>query len=227
MKNSKRMLLLLLVLTLSLSMVLTACGGKKTPEGTTDLDGTKEEGKEEGKEDSGNKVLRLAGMPISTLNPHQSSMESDTIAQEYIYGQLLQLVYDKDTKAVDFVGYHAEGLPEVNEENTVWTFTVKDGMKWQDGTAITAEDYVYSWKMLLDPKLANRNAMVLVDNLKIKNANAYYKGEIDNFEEVGIKVVDGNKIEVTMEVPTPEIDVYSNFAEVAAAPIHKNYMKQV
>lgn len=220
MKKSNRLLLLLLVLTLSLSLVLTACGSKEPAEETPKEEAGEDAGEEVADEDDGDKVLRLSGMSAETLNQHTSSMTSESDVQEYIYGQLLQIIYNEETEKIEFVGYHAEDVPET-EDNITWTFKVKDDAKWTDGTPITAEDYVYSWKMLIDPKLANRNSMVLVDNLKIKNANEYFTGEIEDFEEVGIKALEGNIIEVTMEDETPEIDVLSNFASVSTAPVYE------
>lgn len=220
MKKSRRLLLLLLVMTLSLSLVLTACGGDKKPAEEKPAETEKPADDKTAEDDGGDKVLRLSGMSIETLNQHASSMSSESEVQEYIYGQLLQLVYNEEKENIEFVGYHAEDLPKT-EDNITWTFKVRDDAKWTDGTPITAEDYVYSWKMLLDPKLANRNAMVLVDNVKIKNANEYFKGEVENFEDVGIKALDGNIIEITMEDETPEIDILSNFADVSTGPVYK------
>lgn len=207
-------------MTLSLSLVLTACGGDKKPAEEKPAETEKPADDKTAEDDGGDKVLRLSGMSIETLNQHASSMSSESEVQEYIYGQLLQLVYNEEKENIEFVGYHAEDLPKT-EDNITWTFKVRDDAKWTDGTPITAEDYVYSWKMLLDPKLANRNAMVLVDNVKIKNANEYFKGEVENFEDVGIKALDGNIIEITMEDETPEIDILSNFADVSTSPVYK------
>lgn len=42
-----------------------------------------------------------------------------------------------------------------NKDNTVWTFHLRPGITWSDGTAITAEDVVWSWQRLVDPKTAS------------------------------------------------------------------------
>src|SRR5699024_3088204 len=116
--------------------------------------------------------------------------------------------------------YQAEALPKT-EDNKVWTFTLRDDVKWTDGTPITAEDYEYSFKMLLDKKLANRNAFVLWDNIPVVNAEEYFKGEVE-WEEVGVKALDEKTLEITLDTEMPEIDVLSNFAGGGAtSPIHK------
>ncbi len=39
-----------------------------------------------------------------------------------------------------------------SNDNRVWTFTLRDNARWSDGTPVTAEDFVYSWRRLVDPK---------------------------------------------------------------------------
>ena len=39
-----------------------------------------------------------------------------------------------------------------SNDNRVWTFTLRDNAKWSDGTPVTAQDFVYSWRRLVDPK---------------------------------------------------------------------------
>ena len=42
----------------------------------------------------------------------------------------------------------------VSEDGLVWTFTMRDGLKWSDGTDLTAKDYEYSFKRVVDPEVA-------------------------------------------------------------------------
>lgn len=43
---------------------------------------------------------------------------------------------------------------EVSEDGLTYTFTMKDGLKWSDGSELTAKDFEYSWKRAADPKTA-------------------------------------------------------------------------
>ena len=45
-------------------------------------------------------------------------------------------------------------LPEVSEDGLTWTFTMKDGLKWSDGSDLTAKDFEYSFKRLASPDTA-------------------------------------------------------------------------
>ena len=49
----------------------------------------------------------------------------------------------------------ADGEPEVSEDGLTYTVTMKDGLKWSDGTELTAKDFEYSWKRAADPKTAS------------------------------------------------------------------------
>ncbi len=216
MKRSKKLLLLILVLAMTMSILATGCGKGKDVS-------NENEGKEvaeEKNESTGPKVLRLAGMPAKTFNPHTSDSAEDTILIGYIYGAPLELIYDAEKDSVEFVPNHAEALP-TTEDNKVWTFKFKDNLKWTDGTPITAKDYEYSYKMLLDNKLANRNAYIFWDSIPVVNAEEYFKGEVE-WDEVGIKALDDKTLEITLDTAMPEIDVYSTFqGGGATSPVHK------
>ncbi len=47
-----------------------------------------------------------------------------------------------------------------SNDNRVWTFTLRDNARWSDGTPVTAEDFVYSWQRLVDPKTTSPFATV-------------------------------------------------------------------
>ena len=53
-------------------------------------------------------------------------------------------------------------LPEVSEDGLTWTFTMKDGLKWSDGSDLTAKDFEYSFKRLACPDTAAPYAETVV-----------------------------------------------------------------
>ncbi len=55
-----------------------------------------------------------------------------------------------------------------------WKITLRNDLKWDDGTAITAADFVYSMKQQLDPAFMNYRANTYYDTLRIKNAKEYF-----------------------------------------------------
>ncbi|NMD37084.1 MAG: hypothetical protein GYA87_00185, partial [Christensenellaceae bacterium] len=97
---------------------------------------------------------------------------------------------------------------EKNEDSTVWTFTLRENALWNDGTPVTVEDVIYTFQRPLHPEMASPNVN---DFFIIKNAKAIYESRTEAedaepiedipYEELGVKAVDGNKVEFTLEKP--------------------------
>ena len=101
----------------------------------------------------------------------------------------------------------ANGVPQpamaesvdVSKDQTVYTFHLRDNIKWSDGKPVTAGDFKYAWMRGLDPKVASEYAYQL---FYIKGGRAYFKGE-GKAEDVGLEVLDDKTLKVTLEAPTP------------------------
>lgn len=81
-----------------------------------------------------------------------------------------------------------------------WTFKLRKVAKWSNGTPVTAQDFVFSWKRALAPALEVEGAEQLH---VIRNARAYNHGEINDFAHVGVKAPDPHTLIVETENPTP------------------------
>ncbi|MGX8794888.1 peptide ABC transporter substrate-binding protein [Fusibacter sp. JL298sf-3] len=223
----KKLLALLLVFVL-VGTALTGCGGNEADDKeVTKVDENSDSSGEDKKDetpvavDPEKMVMRITGGKITTLNQHvyETTAESDTMS--LIYGSLLEAIYDEETENYAIIGNHAEDVPVMAEDRVTWTFKIKDGLKWTDGTPIDAETYLYSYKMLLDPKLANYRAQVFFDDMTVVGAEAYFSGEETNFENVGIKALDKNTLQLTLAYPIAEIDMKLNFAGGGVlSPVH-------
>ena len=82
---------------------------------------------------------------------------------------------------------------------TEFTFTVRDGVTWSDGTPLNAHDFEWSWKRVLDPETKSEYTSALYP---LKNAVKIDKGEL-SLDELGVKAVDDYHLQVTLEGPTP------------------------
>ena len=213
MKKFKKLLALMLIIAMTMS-ILAGCGKK-----TQDVTKEEEEVEVEKTESTGPKVFRSTTTAAKTFNPHTNDSAETGVLIGYIQGTLLKLIYDEETENIKFAGFHAEDVP-TSSDNIVWTFKLREDIKWTDGTPIDANTYEYSYKMLLDHKLANRNAMSLFDTLPVLNANKYFKGEVE-WEEVGIKVLDAKTLEITLETAMPEVDVLVSLTSYTTGPVHK------
>ncbi len=86
----------------------------------------------------------------------------------------------------------------VSSDGLTWTLDIREGVKWvnnkgeESGYEVTAHDFVTSAKWHLNPENASVNEFFL-DGV-IKNANAYFNGEVSEFSEVGVKALDNYSV---------------------------------
>ncbi len=83
---------------------------------------------------------------------------------------------------------------------TVWTFYLRENARWSNGDPVVAEDFVFSWERMLHPSLGAEYAEQL---FILKNAEAYNRGQLKDFRQVGVKALHPQRLEVTLIGPTP------------------------
>ena len=72
------------------------------------------------------------------------------------------------------------------EGGYAWKITLRDDLKWDDGTPITAADFEYSMQQLLDPAFMNFRANTYYDTLMIKNSkNYFFQNQEGTYETIG------------------------------------------
>ena len=143
----------------------------------------------------------LYASEVSTLNYLIASTQWDQTVGANIVDTLIE--YDSTGKIIP-------GLAETwenSEDGLVWTFHLRQGQKWYDYTGaeiaeVTANDFVAALKYVLTPEY-NSAVEYAVEGARIKNANAYYTGEITDFAEVGVKALDDYTLEYTLDAPLP------------------------
>ena len=68
-----------------------------------------------------------------------------------------------------------------------WKITLREDLKWDDGTPIDATDFVYTMQQQLDPLFQNMRASTYYNNIQVKNARNYvYQGQADFFDNSGL-----------------------------------------
>lgn len=184
----KKSILLMMTLILALGSVLAACSTGGDSEG--------------GSSSNGEKVLRLTDTSdITTADP---ALATDAVAFNLIANTMEGLYrLDKDGQAVPAM---AEGEPELNEDETVYTFTLRDA-EWSNGEPVTANDFVYAWQRAVDPETGSQYAYIMNT---IKNAEAINTGDLPK-EELGVKALDEKTLEVTLERPDPSFISLTSF----------------
>lgn len=139
-------------------------------------------------------TLRVAimGEPAS-LDPHQISgtWENDVV------GDLFEGLVTEGPAAEVVPGVATAW--ETSDDGLTWTFHLRDDARWSDGEPVTAEDFVFAWRRILDPATAASYAYLLYP---VENAEAINTGEADP-ETLGIRALDDHTLEVSLETPTP------------------------
>lgn len=107
---------------------------------------------------------------------------------------------------------------DISDDGLEYVFHLRDA-NWSDGQAVTANDFEYGWKRVLNPETAAPYAPHM---FYIKNAEAYYNGDVA-IEEVGIVAVDDKTFKVTLEAPTPYL--LSLITRPAFMPLRKDIIE--
>ncbi|MDP6942557.1 MAG: peptide ABC transporter substrate-binding protein [Myxococcota bacterium] len=103
---------------------------------------------------------------------------------------------------------------DVSEDGRVYTFHLREGLVWSDGTPLTARDFHYAWIRGLTPETGSQNAQQL---WYIKGAKAFHGGKTTDPTTVGVRVIDDLTLEVELENPAsffPDLLTYVAFSPV-------------
>ena len=159
---------------------------------------------------------------IATWDCIASSYTSDAYFIAPTYSPLLEY----DAKNVQQPAL-AESV-DVNDDGTVYTFHLRQGVKWVDQQGreigeVTADDWVASMAHLIDNTDALGYLMTQSDGCGIKNFDAYLNGEVTDFAEIGVKAIDDYTLEYTLEAPFPAF--LSMMGYGCFAPLNRAFYK--
>ena len=144
-----------------------------------------------------------------TVDPHKTS----TVYEAHVLRDLFEGLVMQDAKAELIPGV-AESWT-VSDDGKTYTFKLRENAAWSDGSPVTAEDFVYSFRRLEDPATGAEYASMLYP---IANAEEVNSGKAKP-EELGVKAVDARTLEVTLKAPTPYF--LEMLTHQAAYPVNK------
>jgi ABC-type transport system substrate-binding protein len=116
--------------------------------------------------------------------------------------------FDKFGDALVVLNNNLEIIPEaaeswsVSEDGLTWTFTLREGQVWSDGTPLSAEDWVASWRYMADPEHAYDFVWLWLGI--IEGWDEAVAGEIP-VEEIGMVAVDERTLQITTQAPFPPL----------------------
>lgn len=104
---------------------------------------------------------------------------------------------------------------DTSADGKTWTFHLRDH-QWSDGKPVTANDFVYSWRRILDPKSAANYASMLY---VLKNAQPINAGKMAT-DQLGVRAIDDKTLEVQLENPAPYLPELLAHMTMLPVPSH-------
>ncbi|WP_336778309.1 peptide ABC transporter substrate-binding protein [Pantoea sp. USHLN256] len=109
-----------------------------------------------------------------------------------------------------------------SSDNKTWVFTLRKDARWSNGEPVTAQDFVYSWQRLVDPKNSSPFAWFAALS-GIENADAITKGQM-GADKLGVSAIDATQLKVTLSRPVPWFP--SMVANAAMYPVPKKVIEK-
>lgn len=129
------------------------------------------------------------------IDPHMTT----GIPEFHIQQALFEGIVSKHPATLSIQPGVAESW-DISDDQLTYTFHFRKNARWSNGDPVTAQDFIYSWERALRPELGSLYGYMFT---YIKNADAFFKGKIDDFSEVGVKALDEHTLQVELQAPTP------------------------
>ena len=184
MKSIKKILAMLSITTLAFSF--TACGGgTSTPNAGATAENTSA---------AGDPLKVHIDVEVASMDPQVAvdgtSFEVLAAVTEGLYS------LDADGSAIPAMADKVEK----SEDGLTYTVTLKDA-KWSNGTPVTANDFVFAWRRLVDPKTASEYAF-MGGIAGLKNADDISAGKVSP-DQLGVTAKDDKTLVIELDTPVP------------------------
>ncbi len=183
-----RKLLSLLLAVMMVAMLFAGCTSQTNQPAPPAPEGETPETEEPPADETpkGDKILKFGGSGWGGIfNP----IMTDNVYDDYVVNLIFEHLIDNNAEA-EYVPELAEWT--LSEDHLTYTFTLKDGIKFSDGTPLTTADVEFTYKTIAHPKYNGPRAHAVAS---LVGYDAFHKGETDVFE--GIKVIDEKTISFT------------------------------
>lgn len=223
----KRSMLLLVLLTF-FALFMAACSSDV--ENGEAGNANNEESENNGDDDSGSgdeladeQVLNL------TENDEISSMDNsfatDAISHHTLNRVMSGLLIYEDGELKPEI---AEDMPDVNDDNTEYTFELREDAEWSNGEPVIADDFVYAWQRALNQDFETQYDYIFeaghIENAsKITDEDDELYGET---EELGVEAEDDHTLKVTLDQSTPEQYFNSLMQFAPFFPLNEEFVEE-
>lgn len=145
-----------------------------------------------------------------TLDPPKSSL----VIEDNIISDMFVGLVTENAKGEPIPG--AAESWSASPDGLVWTFKLRKGAVWSDGAPVTADDFVFSFRRLLDPKTAAQYAYFI---FAFKNAEAVNAGKAPP-ESLGVETIDPQTLRITLEHPVAYMLQLLKHQAISPVPAH-------
>ncbi len=158
-------------------------------------------------------LTRQVPSEVESLDPaHIESWSANTIGLDLFEG----------LTRIDAAGHVAPGVAQTWTRTApdTWIFELRGDARWSNGQPVTADDFVYAWRRVVDPKTGSKYT-ILVEF--VKNAKAIIAGKAPP-SNLGVRAVDPHTLEVRTEMPAaffPELTAMATMAPVLRKVVEK------
>jgi peptide/nickel transport system substrate-binding protein len=153
---------------------------------------------------------------LNTMDPTEAYyINTASILTGLVTRSLTQYVYDEETQGMVLVPDLATDLGRPNEDFTEWTFTLREGIKYENGQEVTPEDIKYGIMRSMDRETFPEGAAFSNDYFL---DGATYKGPYKSGTDYNGVVINGQDITIKMSRPFPDMPFWGAFPAMGPIP---------
>jgi peptide/nickel transport system substrate-binding protein len=188
----------------------TGSGTDATAKGPVTIDGAQKGGTVT--------VLTNTGL-TTTIDPAEAYyLDTMSIDSQLLTRSLTQYKYDPSTKQMVLVPDLATDLGQHNDDYTKWTFTIRPGVKFENGDTVTAKDIAWGMQRCMDAATFPTGPCQYYSNVYFRGGSSYkgpYTAPDQKFKAVK---VDGDQLTIFMDKPFPDMPYWGAFAANGPVP---------
>lgn len=160
-------------------------------------------------------LIRGNGTEVSSLDPQKI----EGVPESNVAYDLFETLVTQDD-----LGNIVPGVASAweTEDNKTFLFHIRPDAKWSNGDAVTANDFVYTWRRLADPNTASPYGWY-IEMTNMENAAAVIKGELPT-DKLGVKALDDLTLEVKLDKPVPYFVLMTGHASMS--PVNQKNIEE-
>ncbi|EAZ85813.1 peptide ABC transporter substrate-binding protein [Lysinibacillus fusiformis] len=207
----------LFVLLALMIVVLVGCYGKdNTTSGNTTNSNETDNVSSDGEDNIAAQELHLVATGDLTTMSSLGSVDALAVTAMNSVFEGLYRIGPENTPIPGMAESH-----EVSEDGTVYTFKIRKDAVWSNGTPVTAHDFEYAWKRAINPETQAIYSYLMLDIKNAVNVQTEEDPLYGKVEEIGIKAINDETLEVQLNAPIPYFISLTTYAPFF--PLNKEF----